>query len=57
LASDGLIEIEKIRGILKDKFGNQAIPKAFMPNVELPFTSIGKPDRKKLLTQFERLQP
>jgi len=57
LASDGQIEVEKIKGILKDKFGNHAVPKAFMPSVELPITSIGKPDRKKLLTQFERLHP
>jgi len=57
LASDGQIEVEKIKGILKGKFGNHAVPKAFMPSVELPITSIGKPDRRKLLSQFERLRP
>jgi O-succinylbenzoic acid--CoA ligase len=57
LASDGQIEIEKIKVVLKDKFGDHAVPKAFMPSIELPITSIGKPDRKKLLTQFERLHP
>ena len=57
LASDGQIEIEKIKTLLKEKFGDHAVPKAFMPNVELPITSIGKPDRKKLLIYFERLLP
>ena len=57
LASDGQIEIEKIKGTLKEKFGDHAVPKAFIPNIELPITSIGKPDRKKLLTHFERLHP
>lgn len=48
IASNGEIDEAKIRQKLRDHFGSHVSPKRFLANIELPLTSIGKPDRKKL---------
>lgn len=55
IASDGEINEILIREDLRARFGNHASPKRFLSNIELPLTSIGKPDRKKLREIFGRL--
>ena len=42
---------------LREQFGNHGVPKLFLANIELPRTSIGKPDRQTLSKRFERITP
>lgn len=55
IASDGPIDESMIREKLRSQFGNHASPKRFLANIELPLTSIAKPDRAKLVQIFGRL--
>ncbi len=55
LAATGTFDSEEIKEALRIHFGNQAVPKLFLENTELPRTAIGKPDRKKLATRFEMM--
>jgi O-succinylbenzoic acid--CoA ligase len=55
IASDGLIDEVMVREQLRSQFGNHASPKRFLSNIELPLTSIAKPDRAKLVQIFGRL--
>ena len=55
IASDGEIDEVIVKERLRSKFGPHASPKRFLSNIELPLTSIGKPDRKKLLELFGRM--
>jgi len=52
IASDGEINEEEIRNKLRSHFGSHASPKRFLSQIELPLTSIGKPDREKLIEIF-----
>ncbi|HEY4898615.1 MAG TPA: AMP-binding protein [Candidatus Nanopelagicaceae bacterium] len=56
LASSGAIEIEIIKAILRERFGNHGVPKKFISNINLPVTLIGKPDRATLAQRFERIE-
>ena len=56
IASDGDINEEQLREKLRQKFGVHVTPKRYLSNIELPLTSIGKPDRKKLAEIFGRLR-
>ncbi len=55
LASSRPIEKSEISNLLRVKFGNHSVPKYFLPGIELPRSSIGKPDRNKLAELFERI--
>ncbi len=57
LAAGAPFDKEEINQVLRSHFGNQAVPKLFLENLELPRTSIGKPDRKKLASRFEMMHP
>lgn len=52
IASNGEIDEELIRQKLRDQFGPHVSPKRYLANIEFPLTSIGKPDRKKLIEIF-----
>ncbi len=55
VASSGEIDIPTIKDALRKRFGNHAIPKKFLSNIQLPVTLIGKPDRQALAQKFERI--
>ncbi len=55
IASDGAINEAVIRERLRTKFGVHASPKRYLANIELPLTSLGKADRKRLVELFGRL--
>jgi O-succinylbenzoic acid--CoA ligase len=55
IASDREIDETFIKERLRSKFGPHASPKRFLSSIELPLTSIGKPDRKKLVEFFGRM--
>ena len=57
LASSGEMDSADISKSLRANFGNHAVPKLFLAEIELPFTSIGKPDRLKLSRKFEMIRP
>ena len=57
LAASTPFDKEAIKHALRNHFGNQAVPKLFLENLELPRTSIGKPDRQKLAARFEMMHP
>lgn len=57
LASTSDIDIPFIKAALRERFGNHAVPKKFLSNVELPTTLIEKPDRQTLSQRFERIHP
>ena len=57
LAATNYFNIEEIKEKIRRKFGNPAVPKFFLENVELPRTSLGKPDRQKLANKFEMMYP
>ena len=40
---------------LREQFGKHGVPKLFLSDIELPRTSIGKPDRQTLSKRFERI--
>ena len=48
LASTELLPGESIRAQLKERFGSHVSPKELITVPEIPYLSIGKPDRKKL---------
>jgi o-succinylbenzoate---CoA ligase len=52
IASNGSIDEAQIREELRSAFGIHVTPKRYLGNIELPVTSIGKPDRKKLVEIF-----
>jgi o-succinylbenzoate---CoA ligase len=52
IASDGPIDEVAMRDRLRAAFGAHVTPKRYLGNIELPLTSIGKPDRKKLMEFF-----
>ena len=55
IASNGVIDEAQIREKLRSAFGLHVTPKRYLGNIELPVTSIGKPDRKKLMEIFGRI--
>ena len=55
IASDGPIDEALVRERLRAQFGPHASPKRFAPQIELPLTALGKPDRKTLAEIFGRL--
>ena len=55
IASDSQIDREEIRTKLRANFGAHATPKRFLENIELPLTSLGKPDLQKLIEIFGRI--
>ena len=55
LAASSSFNIEEIKEKIRRKFGNPAVPKFFLESVELPRTSLGKPDRQKLANRFEMM--
>jgi len=57
LASSGELDREEVSNALRGNFGNHAVPKLFLERVQLPFTSIGKPDRLTLSRKFEMIRP
>ena len=57
LATSGELNREEISQSLRANFGNHAVPKLFLENIQLPFTSIGKPDRLTLSRKFEMIRP
>jgi len=57
LASSGDLDRAAISQSLRENFGNHAVPKLFLENVQLPLTSIGKPDRLTLSQMFEMIRP
>ncbi len=57
LASTDDIDIPIVKAILRERFGNHAVPKKFLSTIELPTTLIGKPDRQTLAKRFERIEP
>ena len=57
LATSGEPNREEISQSLRANFGNHAVPKLFLENIQLPFTSIGKPDRLTLSRKFEMIRP
>ncbi len=48
LASTGSFTLEELTKKVKERFGNHAAPKELFQVEEIPYLSIGKPDRKKL---------
>ena len=56
IASDGPLDEAVIRERLRIKFGVHASPKRYLANIELPLTSLGKADRKRLVELFGRLR-
>ena len=57
LAAKNSFNIDEIKEKIRREFGNPAVPKFFLENVELPRTSLGKPDRQKLAERFEMMYP
>ncbi len=57
LASTGKIDKREISTSLRINFGNHYVPKLFLELTNLPFTSIGKPDRQTLSKNFEMIRP
>jgi O-succinylbenzoic acid--CoA ligase len=57
LASSLSINEIEIKEQLRQRFGNHAVPKVFLSSIELPLTSIGKPDRREVAKRFERMKP
>ena len=57
LASTQEIDSGLISQLLREKFGNHSVPKLFLSEVELPLTSLGKPDRRSLAQRFEMIRP
>jgi O-succinylbenzoic acid--CoA ligase len=55
LAASTSFDITRIKSALRARFGNQAVPKLFLENVELPRTPLGKPDRRNLAQRFEMM--
>jgi o-succinylbenzoate---CoA ligase len=55
LASSQEIDQSAISRLLREKFGNHSVPKLFLSGIELPLTSLGKPDRRQLAERFERI--
>lgn len=55
LASSKPLEKSEIYGLLQERFGNHAVPKYFLGDIDLPLTTIGKPDRQRLREMFERI--
>ena len=56
LASNENIDIQNIKAVLRERFGNHGVPKKFISNINLPITLIGKPDRQTLAQRFERIE-
>ena len=56
LAAANPFDKEEVKQALRTHFGNQAVPKLFLENLELPHTSLGKPDRQKLAARFEMMR-
>ena len=56
LASSQEIDQSAISQALRDKFGNHSVPKLFLSGIELPLTSLGKPDRRTLAQRFEMIR-
>ena len=56
LASSQEFDSQIISESLRRKFGKHAVPKLFLKKVELPKTSLGKPDRATLAKLFDRYQ-
>ena len=57
LASSEGIDQAAVSLQLREQFGSHGVPKLFLSNIELPHTSIGKPDRQALSQRFERIAP
>ena len=55
LASSMKFDQARISSLLRSKFGNHAVAKLFLAEVELPRTAIGKPDRQALAKKFETI--
>ena len=55
IASDGVIDETLLKERLRSKFGAHTSPKRFLSNIELPLTTIGKPDRRQLREIFGRM--
>jgi len=55
LASSEQIDQNAISQLLREKFGNHSVPKLFLSDIELPLTSLSKPDRRQLAERFERI--
>ena len=57
LASNSEIDVPSVKNVLREQFGNHAVPKQYLGKIELPRTLIGKPDRQTLAQRFERIKP
>ena len=57
LAASGAFDRDEISQSLRENFGNHAVPKLFLQNIQLPLTAIGKPDRLALSKKFEMIRP
>lgn len=55
LASSLEIDQSAISQLLREKFGNHSVPKVFLSGIDLPLTSLGKPDRRRLAQRFEMI--
>jgi len=55
IASNGAMNQDEVKTALKAQFGSHCAPKLLCHIPELPKTSLGKPDRKKLSESFGRL--
>jgi len=55
IATSGDIKVEVVRDALQSHFGRYASPKKFLSEVDLPHTTIGKPDRLALSKRFEMM--
>jgi len=55
VATSEQIESQRVRDALRDHFGRFASPKQFLSAIDLPHTSIGKPDRLALSKRFEMM--
>ena len=56
LASSREIDQKAISQALRENFGNHSVPKLFLGGIELPLTSLGKPDRRSLAQRFEMIR-
>ena len=57
LASSMKFDQAQIALLLRSRFGNHAVAKLFLAEIELPHTAIGKPDRQALAKKFEMMLP
>jgi O-succinylbenzoic acid--CoA ligase len=57
LASSETMDQAALCQQLREQFGKHGVPKLFLSDIELPRTSIGKPDRQTLSKRFERITP